>query len=78
MLYLCCCSYNGLDWGNSFDACKGSRQSPLLLPATGAGGEPPASPATRVVGAASVHMHTRISVRPGLNQTGPPLKAQLQ
>lgn len=32
----CCCSYNGLDWGASFPTCRGTKQSPVLLPAAGA------------------------------------------
>ncbi|WIA22790.1 hypothetical protein OEZ86_009742 [Tetradesmus obliquus] len=31
--------YNGLDWPGSFEACRGAKQSPILLPATGAKGK---------------------------------------
>lgn len=31
-------AYNGLDWVNDFETCRGSRQSPLLLPSMGAAG----------------------------------------
>jgi carbonic anhydrase len=29
-------SYNGLEWGNTFEKCRGQRQSPVMLPVTGA------------------------------------------
>uniref|UniRef100_A0A383W6I3 Uncharacterized protein n=1 Tax=Tetradesmus obliquus TaxID=3088 RepID=A0A383W6I3_TETOB len=32
-------AYNGLDWPGSFEACRGAKQSPILLPATGAAGK---------------------------------------
>jgi len=38
MLTTCvhCCSYNGLEWPNTFPGCRGGKQSPVLLPASGA------------------------------------------
>jgi hypothetical protein len=32
-------SYNGLDWSGSFPQCRGEKQSPVMLPASGAAGE---------------------------------------
>lgn len=31
-------SYNGLDWPGSFPQCRGKKQSPVMLPGTGAAG----------------------------------------
>jgi hypothetical protein len=38
---LCCadCSYNGFDWPNTFDGCRSKKQSPILLPGSGAAAE---------------------------------------
>ncbi|KAF6265509.1 alpha carbonic anhydrase [Scenedesmus sp. NREL 46B-D3] len=32
-------SYNGLDWPAQFETCRGSKQSPILVPASGAAGK---------------------------------------
>jgi carbonic anhydrase len=31
-------AYNGLEWANTFEKCRGQRQSPVLLPVAGAAG----------------------------------------
>uniref|UniRef100_A0A383W3S8 Carbonic anhydrase n=1 Tax=Tetradesmus obliquus TaxID=3088 RepID=A0A383W3S8_TETOB len=40
-------SYNGLDWPGSFPQCRGKKQSPVMLPGTGAAAEGLKAPAAK-------------------------------
>eukprot|EP00882_Tetradesmus_deserticola_P008549 GHRQ01009014.1.p1 GENE.GHRQ01009014.1~~GHRQ01009014.1.p1 ORF type:complete len:334 (+),score=119.30 GHRQ01009014.1:69-1070(+) len=64
-------SYNGLDWPAEFETCRGKKQSPILLPTTGAAGK-----ALPAAAAKSTFSYGKIS-NPTIVNTGHTLQVAL-